>query len=173
MLHVITYGHPVLRKKAKSIAKMDAKIEKMIGDMVYTMRNNRIKGCGLAAPQVGVSLRIAVVEPSENQLIYLINPEILSKKGSHFDTEGCLSIPGVYGSVERSTEIQYSSLNIHTGKKELFQANGFTARIIQHEMDHLNGVLFTDYIPNLDSLEFIKGERIPPKLLQKYSDQKQ
>jgi peptide deformylase len=173
MLQVITYGHPLLRKKAKSVTKIDAKIQKIVEDMVYTMRNNRIKGCGLAAPQVGISLRIAVVEPVENHLFYLINPEIVSKKGSHFDTEGCLSVPGTYGSVERSTGIIYTSLDFQTGKKKMFRADDFTARVIQHEIDHLNGIFFTDYIQTLDQLEFIKGEKIPSQLLQKYKEQMQ
>ncbi len=168
MLQVITYGNPVLRKKAKSIPKVDAKIYQILEEMVYTMRNNRIKGCGLAAPQVGLSLRLAVVEPSENHLYYLINPEIVSKKGSQNDTEGCLSIPGVYGSVERSTEIHYISLDYKTGKKEMYRAKDFAARVIQHEIDHLNGVLFTDHVPPSEPLEFIKGEPIPKPLLEKY-----
>jgi peptide deformylase len=168
MLKVLEYGNPVLRKKAKAVNKIDKQLKKLLEEMTYTMRNHRIKGCGLAGPQVGYSLRIAVIEPEKSQIYYLINPIIISGKGSITDSEGCLSVPGVYGRVKRNKSIKYQSLDIDTGKKQTCEATGFAAVVIQHEIDHLNGILFTDYIPKLKDLEFTEGERIPTKFLEKY-----
>ena len=168
MLRIMEYGNPVLRKKAKSVNRISKEIKKLLEDMKYTMQNHRIKGCGLAGPQVGYSLRLVVIEPEENHVYYLINPEIISGKGSSIDSEGCLSIPGVYGRVKRNKYIKYKSINLNTGKKQIFETSGFAARIVQHEIDHLNGILFTDYIPNIEDLEFVKNEKIPVKLLEKY-----
>ncbi|MCK5849255.1 MAG: peptide deformylase [Caldisericia bacterium] len=168
MLRVLEYGNPILRKKSKAVNRIDKDLKKLLEEMVYTMRNHRIKGCGLAGPQVGYSLRIAVIEPEKDHVYYLINPVIVSGKGSITDSEGCLSVPGVYGKVKRNKSIKYQSLDIKTGKKLTYEATGFPAIVIQHEIDHLNGILFTDYIPNLKDLEFSEGEKIPPKFLEKY-----
>lgn len=168
MLKVMEIGNPILRKKAKAVTKIDKPLLELLDKMTYTMRNHRIKGCGLAAPQVGHSLRVAVIEPEPNQCFYIINPEIIFRSGKESMEEGCLSIPGTYGKVERATRIQYYSLDIKTKKKTLYEAKGFTARIIQHETDHLNGTLFTDYIHSGSELEFSKNEKIPVPILEKY-----
>jgi peptide deformylase len=143
-------GDPVLRKKAAKVAKVTKEVQKLIDDMVETMRHAR--GQGLAAPQVGVSLRVAVVETVKpdaegkqvKQLVSLINPEIVKASDDSWQhAEGCLSIPGWRGDVERPYQITVKALD-RNGERVRFDADGMFARAIQHEVDHLDGVFYTD-----------------------------
>lgn len=143
LLQVREIGDPVLRTKSKEIDKINDKINSLIDNMFETMYAE--DGVGLAAPQVGILKRIAVVDIGEGNEIVLINPEIIESNGKAIMEEGCLSIPGQLGEVIRSEEIKVRSLN-REGKKIEFEAAGFEARAIQHEIDHLDGVLFVDKI---------------------------
>jgi peptide deformylase len=145
-------GDPVLRKRAAKIEKITKDTQKLIDDMIDTM--HKANGLGLAAPQIGVSQRIAVVEihePPENEkepgtikLYTLINPEIVRTSDDRWQTaEGCLSIPGWRGEVERPETITVKALD-RTGERLRFEASGMLARAIQHEIDHLDGVLYID-----------------------------
>jgi peptide deformylase len=158
---IVTLPEPVLRRKAKPITKFDKKLQTLIDDMVETMRE--APGVGLAAPQVNVSEQLIVVEYSEDddeeeeevegteekppkpkKLYVMLNPEIVKASEEKVNgIEGCLSIPGLLGEVERHEAIQVKGLNRY-GKPQKLKVDGWMARIFQHEIDHLNGVLFTD-----------------------------
>jgi len=150
---IVTLPEPVLRKKARAITKFDKDLGSLIDDMVETMRE--APGVGLAAPQIGLSDRLIVVEYYEREedeeneeapkkVWAVVNPEIVKKSAETvMGIEGCLSIPGLVGEVERNAEVHVRGLNRH-GKPMKIKAKGWLARIFQHEIDHLNGVLFTD-----------------------------
>ena len=133
-------GDKVLKDLAEPVAKIDRKIKRLLDDMVHTMRE--AEGVGLAAPQVGVSLRVIVVDAGEG-LVELINPVLSEIEGSECSTEGCLSIPGVFGEVQRGAKVKVEGLN-REGKKVCITATGLLARALQHEIDHLDGVLFIE-----------------------------
>lgn len=146
---IVSLPHPVLRKKARKVTEVGDDIQELIDDMVETMR--QAPGVGLAAPQVNVSQRIIVVEYGDEEdetkppkLYTLINPEItrLSQE-TVLGTEGCLSIPKLVGEVERSAAVTVKALN-RQGKPVKIKAEGWLARIFQHEIDHLDGIVFTD-----------------------------
>ena len=150
---IVTLPETVLRRKAHTVARIDKTLQTVIDDMVETMRD--APGVGLAAPQIGLSERIIVVEYFEREedeekedapkkVWALLNPEIVkSSEESVMGVEGCLSIPGLVGEVERHAAIQVKGLNRH-GKPVKIKAEGWLARIFQHEIDHLNGILFPD-----------------------------
>lgn len=153
---IVTVPDPVLRRKAQKVTKFDAKLQTLIDDMVETMR--QAPGVGLAAPQIGVLEQIIVVEYFENEedeeredaeaapkrLYVVINPEITRTSTEKVTgTEGCLSIPGYLGEVERFEAITVKGQN-RRGQPVTLKLKDWTARIFQHEIDHLNGILFTD-----------------------------
>lgn len=152
---IVTLPEPVLRRKARTVTKFDKNLQTLIDDMIETMRE--APGVGLAAPQVNVSERLIVVEYAEEddeegedqpekpkKLFAMINPEIVkSSAETIMGVEGCLSIPKLVGEVERHAVVQVKGLNRH-GKPMKIKAEGWLARIFQHEIDHLNGILFPD-----------------------------
>ena len=150
---IVTLPDPVLRRKAHAVTKFDKNLSTLIDDMVKTMRE--APGVGLAAPQIGLSDRLIVIEYYEREedeeneeapkkVWAMINPEIVkASEEKLMGVEGCLSIPGLLGEVERHVEVQVRGLNRH-GKPMKVKAKGWLARIFQHEIDHLNGVMFTD-----------------------------
>ncbi len=146
---IVTLPAPVLRRKARKVTDFGAELQTLIEDMIETMR--AAPGVGLAAPQVNVSLRVIVVEYGDEEddnaprkLYIVINPEIVRySKETVSGTEGCLSIPGFVGEVERYQAITVKGLNRH-GKPQRIKAEGWLARIFQHEIDHLEGILFID-----------------------------
>lgn len=132
---------PVLRKKAKPVRHFDARLRKLAEDMLETMR--AAPGVGLAAPQVGLSERLIVVEYDEQQFA-LANPEIRwASEETEVGEEGCLSLPKLYGDVERSRAVRVQGLDI-ANKRVTIEAEGWLSRIFQHEVDHLDGILFPD-----------------------------
>ena len=139
-MEIKTAGNPVLRQVAAKVGKIDKKIKKLLGDMADTMY--AADGVGLAAPQIGVSLRVVVIDVGEG-LLELINPEILSMEGSCLNVEGCLSVPGMYGEVERYTTVTVQGLD-RQGNPVSVQGSGLLARALQHEIDHLDGILFVE-----------------------------
>ncbi|CCU79529.1 Peptide deformylase [Halanaerobium saccharolyticum subsp. saccharolyticum DSM 6643] len=146
LLKIRKIGDPVLRSKTKKIDEVTKKTNELIDNMFDTMYEE--DGVGLAAPQVGILKKIAVVDIREGNKVILINPEIIEEEGKAIMEEGCLSIPGETGDVIRSQKIKVRSLN-REGKEIEFMAEEFEARAIQHEIDHLNGVLFVDKIVKL------------------------
>ncbi len=144
---IITVPHPTLRRKARRVTRFDNALQTLIDDMIETMRE--APGVGLAAPQVNVPLRVIVVEYGEEEdtppkLYVMVNPEITRhSQETEIGSEGCLSIPGVMGDVERYTSITVKGQS-RRGQPMKLKLSGWVARIFQHEIDHLNGVLFTD-----------------------------
>lgn len=146
-LRIIKYGNPILRMKARRVEKIDARIHKLAEDMILTMKEDG--GIGLAAPQVAESVALVVIDHSliseDGQPTAYINPQILSTEGESVMEEGCLSIPEIRADVKRPEKI---TLNYQTidGASHEQQFDGLSARVLQHEIDHLNGVLFVDRI---------------------------
>lgn len=139
-LDIVVAGNPVLRMQAEEVKKIDKKLQRFLKDMAETMY--AADGVGLAAPQVGVSKRIVVIDVGEG-LIEMINPVIVKKEGGVIGGEGCLSVPDYEGEVERAeyVECEFTDRN---GKRMLLQTDGLLAIAVQHELDHLDGVLFID-----------------------------
>jgi peptide deformylase len=150
---ILTVEHPVLRQKARKVPRVDTSIQRLLDDLVETMLD--APGAGLAANQIGVALRVCVVKGDENQIWGLVNPVIVKAAGSQVGDEGCLSKPGWVGEVERHESVVVKALNRH-GKEVRIKSTGFTARAFQHELDHLDGVLFTDRLTSLDTLRRIE-----------------
>lgn len=142
-LHLL--GSPVLRQRGEEVRAVDAGIRQFIEDLFETMET--AKGVGLAANQVGVARRVAVVGVEQERLA-LINPVILSAEGRSREEEGCLSVPDVFGEVERPERIVLEALDAE-GKLYRREASGLLARAIQHEIDHLDGILFFDHLSAL------------------------
>jgi peptide deformylase len=148
-----TYPDPVLRNKTARVEKIDSSLERLIEDMVATM--HAAPGVGLAANQVGVALQLAVIDLSarENEdqrhpLLVIINPEILTLEGSITEEEGCLSIPDYAEKVKRAARVKVRAQD-RTGKLFEIEAEGLLAKALQHEIDHLNGLLFIDHLSPL------------------------
>jgi len=150
---ILTFDQPVLREKAKKVPRVDMSIQKLLDDLAETMLD--APGAGLAANQIGVPLRVCVVKGDENQIWGLVNPVIVKSAGSQVGYEGCLSKPGWVGEVERYEAVVVKGLNRH-GKAVRIKSTGFTARAFQHELDHLDGVLFTDRLTSLETLRRVE-----------------
>jgi peptide deformylase len=157
LLPILEFPDPRLRTRAQPVEQVDAGLRKLIDDMFETMY--AAPGIGLAATQVNVHKRLLVMDISEkrNERLALINPEILSREGIEETEEGCLSVPGIYDKVTRADRIRVRALD-RDGKQIEFDAEGLLAVCIQHEMDHLEGKLFVDYLSEL------KRTRIRKKL---------
>lgn len=137
---IIKDNDPLLRETSKQVTEITPRIHKLLDDMADTMYD--AEGVGLAAPQISILKRIVVIDVGEG-LIELINPEIIEASGEQFGPEGCLSVPGLTGNVKRSEYVKVKALD-RNGKEYTVEGNGLLARALQHEIDHLNGVLFTD-----------------------------
>ena len=142
ILRIVLVGDPVLRRKAEPVPKPTRRVQKLLRDMADTMYN--AKGVGLAAPQVGVSERLIVVDTGQG-LVSLVNPVLLKAQGNARDVEGCLSIPGRSGYVTRAAQVVVGGLDPQ-GRHTKVEAGGYFARALQHEIDHLNGILFIDLL---------------------------
>lgn len=141
-----TDDDPVLRKKARVVDKITGRINILIDDMFETMY--LANGIGLAAPQVGVLRRIMIIDMNDEPMVF-INPEIIEQEGKQCNLEGCLSLPGKTGKVERPLKMKVKFLNRY-GKKTIIEVKDLLARVFCHELDHLNGILFTDRIIDLE-----------------------
>jgi peptide deformylase len=156
-LEVLHFPDPRLRKQALPVKSVDDNIRKLAADMLQTMYEEN--GVGLAATQVNVQQRVVVIDVSadRNQPLVLINPEIVEQEGREESQEGCLSVPGYFDTVERATKVRYRYQSLEGSPVEA-DADGLMAICLQHEIDHLNGKLFIDYLSNL------KRERIRKKI---------
>lgn len=139
--NIRTDDDPILRKLSREVTKFGDRNEQLIKDMYETM--DVADGVGLAAPQIGILKKIVTVDDREGVRFYMINPEIVEKSGSESGIEGCLSLPGKQGAVKRATHVVVNYQDNEGNKKELV-ADGFLARIMQHEIDHLDGILYSD-----------------------------
>ncbi len=162
---ILGFDQPVLREKSKKVSRVDASIVRLLDDLAETML--AAPGAGLAANQVGVALRVCVVKGDESQIYQLVNPEVVKGEGVQVGYEGCLSYPGWVGEVPRYETVVVKALN-RKGKEVRIKSSGYTARAFQHEIDHLDGVLFTDRLTSLDTLRRVEEleaeyeEDIPP-----------
>ncbi|MCM3441150.1 peptide deformylase [Metabacillus halosaccharovorans] len=155
---IVMYPAQVLEMPCEKVQIFDRKLSKLLADMYDTMIEN--DGVGLAAPQIGLSKQIAIVDIDDHHgTIELINPVIIEQRGTQTGPEGCLSFPGLYGDVSRSDYIKVRTYN-KKGKMRIIEAEGFLARAIQHEIDHLEGILFTSKVERYiteDELESTEG----------------
>ncbi len=140
---------PVLRQKAKKVTKIDKSIRRLINDMIETMR--AVAGVGLAAPQVGVPLRVAVIEIPGDEVIVLVNPEVVKKEGERVIGEACLSVPGYQGELKRAVRVKVKAQD-RLGRKIRLKGEDLLAQALEHEIDHLNGVLYVDRLDGPDKL---------------------
>ncbi|MEK6682859.1 MAG: peptide deformylase [Nitrospirota bacterium] len=165
VLEIRKYPDPILSKKAERVEKIDQDIQKLIGDMIETLY--AAPGVGLAAPQVGRSIRLIVFDPSvrneEGKLTVLINPEIIEKDGEAIMKEGCLSVPGLEAEIKRAENVKVTGLD-KNGNAVTIDAKGFLARVIQHEIDHLDGILL------LDRIGFIKRDIFKRRLMKQLKE---
>lgn len=154
ILQMCVLPDPVLRKKAKRVRAIDGSIRKLVSDMIETMHAR--SGAGLAAPQIGVSLRVIVVGAPEQEEIVLVNPEMVRRKGERIVHEGCLSVPGYFAEIKRSESVVVKGLDLD-GKGIRVRAEGIVAQALEHEIDHLNGVLYIDHLESPDSLQEVEA----------------
>ena len=153
-MEIVKYPDPVLRRSAEKITTFDSELQKTASDMLNTMYT--LKGVGLAAPQVGLGLSLLVLNPTgdpsdTDEELVLVNPEVVSRKHLEWDEEGCLSFPGIYAEVERHRDIVLRYQNLD-GEDVEMKSTEFQARVIQHEMDHLQGILFVDRLTPADKI---------------------
>ena len=166
VLQILHHPDPRLRQKAKAVTVFDAALQKLIEDLFETMYD--APGVGLAANQVGIDKRLAVMDCAEDksrpQPMVIINPEIIESSSREEMEEGCLSVPGIFDRIERYARLKLRALDRH-GQPFEIEAEGLVAQAIQHEIDHLNGKLYIDYLSSL------KRERIKKKLLKQAKEQ--
>ena len=146
---------PVLRQKSKRVKAVDSSIKKLISDMIETMHS--ASGVGLAAPQVGVPLRVIVIGMPEEKEIVLINPQIVRRKGERPVTEGCLSVPGYFGEIRRAESVTVKGRD-PKGKEIRIKASDLLAQALEHEIDHINGVLYIDHLESVANLQKTQPE---------------
>jgi peptide deformylase len=150
ILAIRIYPDPILRVKCRPVTEIDARVKKLAADMVETM--HAAPGVGLAAPQVGVDLRLAVVDVTigedPSQVTVMVNPEVVERSGLESDVEGCLSLPGITDKVDRPAFVKVRAQDLEGSPIELV-AEGFHARALCHEIDHLDGILFPDHLRGL------------------------
>ena len=139
-MHIVEYPDPVLRKETEAVTQFDEDLKILVDQMVMTMKD--ADGVGLAAPQVGISKKLAVVVVDDVRYV-LVNPVIVEEEGIQQGEEGCLSFPGIFGMVKRANRVVVECQD-ETGEKRRYDVEGFTARAFQHEIDHLNGRLMID-----------------------------
>jgi len=141
---IVMFGEDILRKKCREVTKFDEKLASLLDDMAQTLQN--ADGVGLAAPQVGILRRVCIIDVRDgNGLVELINPEIIEQSGSQIGNEGCLSAPGEWCEVERPAMVTVRAFDRH-GKEFTLKASELMARAVCHEVDHLDGILFTDRV---------------------------
>jgi peptide deformylase len=149
-------NEPVLRQKAKRVSRIDGSVQRLIDNMMETMQ--QANGVGLAAPQVGVPLRVIVLQMPDEEPVVIINPELVKSAGEQEVTEGCLSIPGYFGEIKRSASVTVKGRN-RQGKAIRIKATGLKAEALEHELDHLNGVLYIDHLESQDNLHRIAPDK--------------
>lgn len=159
--NIVEEGDEILRKKAREVTEIDARIRTLVEDMAETMTFSH--GVGIAAPQVGILKRIFLAVPNseedETPMVF-INPEILHQEGSQWGEEGCLSVPGFIGTVERPASVKLKAMDLD-GNEKIYDFSDFAAVVICHEYDHLNGILYTDKAENIHETTFDGSEELP------------
>jgi peptide deformylase len=149
---ILTAPHPVLRRKANRVSALDASVVRLVRDMFETLQS--AEGVGLAAPQIGVSLRVIVIQMPDEQPFAVINPEVVRRCGEREVLEGCLSVPGYQGRVKRAETVTVKGID-EQGRALRIKGEELLAQALEHEIDHLNGVLYVDLLESPDKLEKI------------------
>ncbi|MEF9922170.1 MAG: peptide deformylase [Anaerovoracaceae bacterium] len=155
--NVVVEGDEILRKHCREVTAVTERIIVTLEDMLETMRDQY--GVGIAAPQVGVMRRMFIAEPEEGRVYYMINPVILDQSGTQESDEGCLSVPGLIGTVERPEHIKMEALNLK-GEKVEYEFDGFDAVVMCHEYDHLEGILYIDKAKDIRSADGESEEKL-------------
>ena len=145
---ILTAEEPILRERTKRVSTFDASLHRLLDDMLATMRD--APGVGLAANQVGVPLQVAIIE-IDDQITELVNPQVVKGSGEQLDWEGCLSIPGYVAEVTRHEKVTVKARDRH-GREFRVKGTELLSRALQHEIDHLNGMLYIDYLESLEEL---------------------
>ncbi len=154
ILPIRVFPDPVLKQKAKRVTTIDRSIRKLISDMLETMHATPGR-VGLAAPQVGIPLRVIVIGIPEAEDVVLINPVLVRKTGDRLIDEGCLSVPGYFGQVNRAESVTVKGRD-RQGKEIGIKADGLLAQALEHELDHLNGTLYVDHLEGMDKLHKVE-----------------
>jgi peptide deformylase len=162
---ILIGNDPILRQKTKKVTSFGADLQNLIQDLIDTMKHTET-GVGLAAPQIGVSLAVAVIEVEE-KLTIIVNPKILKKEGTYEPQEACLSLPGVYGFPTRAAKVVVRAWD-RDGKRFQITAEGYFAKALQHEIDHLNGTLYIDRLRSPDLLRIVREDLPSSRLDSKY-----
>ena len=149
VLQIRTLPDRVLRRKAKRVTKLDGSLQRLIDDMIDTLREN--SAVGLAAPQIGTPLRIAVIEIPGEEVITLINPVVIKREGERILGEACLSVPGYHGEIKRSLKVKVKAQD-RQGKEIRLKGEDLLAQVLEHEIDHLNGTLYIDHLESPEKL---------------------
>ena len=157
ILSIRVLPEPILRQKSKRVRVIDGSIQRLIGDMLETMHS--AGGVGLAAPQLGTPLRVIVIGMPEQEDVVLINPEVVRRSGERLVDEGCLSVPGYIGEIKRAEIVRVKGRD-QNWKEIRIKANELLAQVLEHEIDHLNGVLYIDYLESMDKLRKIEPEEV-------------
>jgi len=147
---ITVLGEAVLHQKARRVPQVDGSIKRLVEDMIETMREN--SGVGLAAPQVGVSLRVVIIGIPGEEVITLINPEIVKRSGERRVVEGCLSVPGYWAEVTRSVSVTAKGRDLEGRQVRIKAKDDLLAQALEHEIDHVNGVLYIDHLESMDEL---------------------
>lgn len=156
VLSIRAFPDPMLKQKAKRVRTIDGSIKKLISNMIETMHS--VPGrVGLAAPQVGIPLRVIVIGLPEEEDIAIINPKIVRRRGERLIDEGCLSVPGYFAQVKRAESVTIKGRD-QNGKEIRIKADGLLAQALEHEIDHINGVLYLDHLESMDKLYKIEPE---------------
>jgi len=150
VLPIKVLGEAVLRQRAKRVPQVDGSIQRLVEDMIETMRD--AGGVGLAAPQVGVPLRVVVIGIPEGEVITLINPQIVKRSGERTVVEGCLSVPGYWAEVPRSLSVTAKGRDLQGRQVRIKASDDLLAQALEHELDHINGVLYIDHLESLEEL---------------------
>jgi peptide deformylase len=163
ILPLVTMDNPVLHQKARKVRAISDSIQKLIDDMIDTMRDTG--GVGLAAPQVGVPLQVVVIEMPEEEVITLINPELVKSSGELEVVEGCLSLPGYKGEIRRCESVTVKGRDRY-GKQVRVKGDGLLGHALQHELDHVNGIVYLDHLESRDKLSKIEpgDEEVPSEI---------
>lgn len=158
---IILYPNPSLRQRSKRVRNIDGSIQRLIDDMVETLHEAR--GVGLAAPQIGAPLRVIVIELPGEETLVLVNPQIVRRSGERTVGEGCLSIPGYRGEIKRFTKVTAKGLD-RQGREVRIRGEELMAQALEHEIDHLNGVLYVDYLESMEKLSKVEAEGEAPEI---------
>jgi peptide deformylase len=158
ILPILPFGNPILRQKSRCVSSINGSVQKLIDDMIDTMRG--ANGAGLAAPQIGKLLRVIVIGLPREEPFALINPQIVKKSGEREVVEGCLSLPGYRGKIKRAISVIAKGRDRH-GEEVRLKAEDILAQTLEHEIDHLNGVLYIDHLDGKDKLYKIADSESP------------